>query len=37
MAPRFSGENVERNLALVDALRTLAEAKGATVAQVAIG
>jgi aryl-alcohol dehydrogenase-like predicted oxidoreductase len=35
-APRFTGENLERNLALVEALRTLAEAKGATVAQVAI-
>jgi aryl-alcohol dehydrogenase-like predicted oxidoreductase len=35
-APRFTGENLERNLALVDALRTLAEAKGATVAQLAI-
>jgi aryl-alcohol dehydrogenase-like predicted oxidoreductase len=35
--PRFSGENLERNLALVEALRALAEAKNATVAQVAIG
>jgi aryl-alcohol dehydrogenase-like predicted oxidoreductase len=35
-APRFSGENLERNLALVEALRALAEAKGATVAQLAI-
>jgi pyridoxine 4-dehydrogenase len=35
-APRFTGENLERNLALVEALRTLAEAKGATVAQIAI-
>ncbi len=34
-APRFNGENRERNLALVDALRDLAEAKGATVAQLA--
>jgi aryl-alcohol dehydrogenase-like predicted oxidoreductase len=34
--PRFSGENLARNLALVDALRTVADAKGATVAQVAI-
>jgi aryl-alcohol dehydrogenase-like predicted oxidoreductase len=34
--PRFSGENLEHNLALVEALRTLAEAKGATVAQIAI-
>ena len=36
-APRFSGENLDRNLALVEALRALADAKGATVAQVAIG
>jgi aryl-alcohol dehydrogenase-like predicted oxidoreductase len=35
-APRFSDENRARNLALVDGLRTVAEAKGATVAQVAI-
>jgi len=35
-SPRFQGENVDRNLALVDALRTVAEAKGASVAQVAI-
>jgi aryl-alcohol dehydrogenase-like predicted oxidoreductase len=35
-APRFTGENLERNLALVDTLRALAEAKGATVAQIAI-
>lgn len=34
--PRFSGENLERNLALVDALREVAGARGATVAQVAI-
>jgi aryl-alcohol dehydrogenase-like predicted oxidoreductase len=34
--PRFSGDNLERNLALVEALRGLADAKGATVAQVAI-
>jgi len=36
MVPRFSGENAERNLALVEALRAVAEAKGATVAQMAI-
>jgi len=36
-APRFNGENLDRNLALVDALRAVADAKGATVAQVAIG
>ncbi|QBD76226.1 aldo/keto reductase [Ktedonosporobacter rubrisoli] len=34
--PRFSSENLEHNLALVEALRALAAAKGATVAQVAI-
>jgi aryl-alcohol dehydrogenase-like predicted oxidoreductase len=36
-APRFSAEHRAQNLALVDALRALAQAKGATVAQVAIG
>ena len=35
-APRFTGENLERNLALVEALRALAEARDATVAQLAI-
>jgi aryl-alcohol dehydrogenase-like predicted oxidoreductase len=35
-APRFAGENLDRNLALVEALRTAAAAKGATVAQIAI-
>ena len=34
--PRFSGENLEHNLALVDRLRGVADAKGATVAQLAI-
>ncbi len=34
--PRFQGENLEQNLALVEALRTVAESKGVTVAQVAI-
>jgi aryl-alcohol dehydrogenase-like predicted oxidoreductase len=34
--PRFSPENVDRNLELVEALRTVADGKGATVAQVAI-
>jgi len=34
--PRFRLENLERNHALVDALRPIAEAKGATVAQMAI-
>lgn len=35
-SPRFRGENLERNLALVETLRGVAEAQGATVAQVAI-
>jgi aryl-alcohol dehydrogenase-like predicted oxidoreductase len=35
-APRFSGENLDRNLELVEALRAVAESKGASVAQVAI-
>jgi aryl-alcohol dehydrogenase-like predicted oxidoreductase len=35
-SPRFQGENAERNLALVDALRRVAEARGASVAQAAI-
>jgi len=35
-SPRFSRENLDRNLDLVDALRTVADAKGATVAQTAI-
>ncbi|GAA1896417.1 aldo/keto reductase [Streptantibioticus ferralitis] len=35
-SPRFSGENLDRNLGLVDALRQIADAKGATVAQIAI-
>ncbi|MEV5581035.1 aldo/keto reductase [Streptomyces parvus] len=34
--PRFSSGNVEHNLALVDALRRVAETKGRTVAQLAI-
>jgi aryl-alcohol dehydrogenase-like predicted oxidoreductase len=33
--PRFQGENLQHNLALVDALRVLAEDRHATVAQVA--
>lgn len=36
ISPRFQGENLDRNLALVEALRKIAEAKGATVAQIAI-
>jgi aryl-alcohol dehydrogenase-like predicted oxidoreductase len=35
-APRFSKENRDRNLALVEALREIAEASGVTVAQIAI-
>ena len=36
-APRFGAGNVERNLALVDALHSIAESRNATVAQIAIG
>ncbi|MCH6160186.1 aldo/keto reductase [Streptomyces marispadix] len=35
MSPRFSGENLDRNLALVEALRRVADGKGITVAQTA--
>jgi aryl-alcohol dehydrogenase-like predicted oxidoreductase len=35
-APRFTGENLARNLDLVETLRAIAEAKEATVAQLAI-
>jgi aryl-alcohol dehydrogenase-like predicted oxidoreductase len=35
-APRFTGVNLERNLELVETLRTIAKEKGATVAQLAI-
>ena len=35
-APRFSGQNLDQNLALVNALRAVAEAKRASVAQIAI-
>jgi aryl-alcohol dehydrogenase-like predicted oxidoreductase len=35
-APRFAGENLDRNLELVEALREVADAVGASVAQVAI-
>jgi pyridoxine 4-dehydrogenase len=35
-APRFTGENLAHNLELVETLRALAEAKGVTVAQIAI-
>ncbi|MGW6394013.1 aldo/keto reductase [Streptomyces sp. NPDC055103] len=36
MSPRFQGDNLHRNLDLVDRLRAIAEAKGVTVAQIAI-
>jgi len=36
MSPRFQGENLDANLALVEALRAVAEAKGVTTAQTAI-
>jgi pyridoxine 4-dehydrogenase len=36
MAPRFQAENLDHNLALVEKLRALAEAKGVSVAQLAI-
>jgi aryl-alcohol dehydrogenase-like predicted oxidoreductase len=35
-SPRFNTQNLDRNLALVEALRAIANAKGATVAQIAI-
>ena len=35
-SPRFQGENLNRNLALVEALRKVADAKRASVAQIAI-
>lgn len=35
-APRFSGDNLEKNLALVDSLKAIADRRGASVAQVAI-
>jgi aryl-alcohol dehydrogenase-like predicted oxidoreductase len=36
MSPRFAAENLDNNLALVDRLRTVADEKGVTVAQLAI-
>lgn len=36
MSPRFQAGNVEKNLQLVEALREIAKAKGASVAQIAI-
>ena len=35
-SPRFQGENLDRNLALVETMRSIATAKGITVAQLAI-
>jgi aryl-alcohol dehydrogenase-like predicted oxidoreductase len=35
-SPRFQGENIDTNLALVDALRIIAGTKGVSVAQIAI-
>jgi aryl-alcohol dehydrogenase-like predicted oxidoreductase len=35
-SPRFNGANLDHNLALVEALRSIASAKGATVSQMAI-
>lgn len=35
-SPRFQGGNLDKNLALVEAMRSLAETKGITVAQLAI-
>jgi aryl-alcohol dehydrogenase-like predicted oxidoreductase len=35
-SPRFQGDNVDQNLALVEALRTIAADKGVSVAQIAI-
>jgi aryl-alcohol dehydrogenase-like predicted oxidoreductase len=35
-SPRFQAENVDRNLALVEALRKIADAKSVTIAQLAI-
>jgi aryl-alcohol dehydrogenase-like predicted oxidoreductase len=35
-SPRFQGDNVDKNLALTEALKTIAQAKGVTVAQIAI-
>jgi aryl-alcohol dehydrogenase-like predicted oxidoreductase len=36
-SPRFQGDNLDQNLALVEALRAVADAAGVTVAQAAIG
>ncbi len=36
ISPRFQGDNLERNLRLVDVVKTLAAARGATPGQVAL-
>ena len=36
MTPRFSGDNIDANLKLVEALQAIAQTRGVTVAQVAI-
>jgi len=36
ISPRFQGENLQHNLTLVEALRTVATSRGASVAQIAI-
>ena len=36
LSPRFQGKNLDRNLALADALRAIAQRQGVTVAQLAI-
>jgi aryl-alcohol dehydrogenase-like predicted oxidoreductase len=36
ISPRFQGENLPHNLSLVESLREIADAKSASVAQVAI-
>jgi pyridoxine 4-dehydrogenase len=36
LSPRFAGENLDHNLALVEALRKVAQSRGASVAQIAI-
>ncbi len=36
ISPRFNGANLDHNLALVEALRPIAQAKGATISQLAI-
>lgn len=35
-SPRFQASNIDKNLALVEALRKIADTKGASVAQIAI-